>query len=67
MSHPLILLGLALLVVFLLGLLVGTGLTTRAQAARDRRQAAMQRDLNDEAQALREQRHVRQVYERSRK
>lgn len=62
-SHPLILLGLAILLVFLLGLLVGTGLTTRVQDTRDRRQAARQRELNDQAQALREQRHVWQVYE----
>jgi uncharacterized membrane protein len=42
------------LVVFLVGALTGNGYTTRTQDARDRRQAAVQRDLNAQWRALRE-------------
>lgn len=51
----LVLLGaLAAVLSFLLGVLVGNGYTTRVQDARDRRQAAAQRHLNDQTRALRE-------------
>lgn len=37
---------LSALIVFAVGVLVGSGLVTSAQDARDRRQAATQRDIN---------------------
>lgn len=39
--------GLTCIFIFLLGVLVGNGYTTREQDQRDRRQAARQRELND--------------------
>jgi hypothetical protein len=39
---------------FLVGFLTGSGMSTRAQDARDRRQAAVQRQLNDEWRVLRD-------------
>ena len=45
---------LAALVAFCLGLVVGNGYTTRAQDARDRRQASIQRHLNDEWRIVRQ-------------
>lgn len=42
------------LFIFALGILVGNGYTTRAQDVRDRRQAAVQRSLNAQYQALRQ-------------
>jgi uncharacterized membrane-anchored protein YhcB (DUF1043 family) len=42
------------LVIFLIGVLVGSGLVTRAQDTCARRQAAIQRELNEQWRALRE-------------
>jgi hypothetical protein len=45
---------LAALLIFLIGVLTGSGMNTRAQDARDRRQAATQRRINDQWRALEE-------------
>jgi hypothetical protein len=45
---------LAILFIFLLGVLVGNGMNTRAQKVRYRRQAATQRRINAELRLLRE-------------
>jgi F0F1-type ATP synthase membrane subunit b/b' len=52
--NPVVFIPLAMQFVFLIGVLVGNGYTTRTQDARDRRQAAVQRDLNAQWRALRE-------------
>ena len=44
-----------MIIVFLTGALVGNGLTTKAQDRRDRKHAAVQRDLNLQFRLLREQ------------
>lgn len=41
------------ILIFLLGLLVGASVTTRTQEGRDRRQATVQRHLNEQWDALR--------------
>jgi hypothetical protein len=52
---PAVIIGLALIVCFLLGVLTGSGQVTRTQDARDRSQAAVQRDLNLQFRVLQEQ------------
>jgi len=49
-----LMMGLGLLI-FVLGLLVGSSMNTHAQEMRDRRQARVQRQLNDEWSQLRAQ------------
>lgn len=44
---PVLLIGLAVLLIFLLGVLAGLGVQTGAAIARARRQAAQQRELNE--------------------
>ena len=65
MANLIIILGLAVLLIFALGILVGTGLTSRAQDARARRQAAVQRRLNDQAEALRVREHIQRLRDRT--
>lgn len=65
MANLIIILGLAVLLIFVLGILVGTGLTSRAQDVRARRQAAVQRRLNDQAEALRVLEHIQRLRDRT--
>jgi hypothetical protein len=48
-----LLIPLVALLIFILGVLVGSGQVTRAQDKRGRRQADVQRDINEQWQALR--------------
>lgn len=51
---PTLVIALAITFIFLLSVLTGSGLVTHAQDARGRRQAATQRQLNDQWRLLRE-------------
>jgi Tfp pilus assembly protein PilV len=53
MSVPILLVALLVVSIFAVGVLTGNAATTRAQDARDRRQAATQRHLNEQYRALR--------------
>ena len=47
-----------LAITFLVGVLIGCALTEQALESRTRRQAAMQRNLNDQRQELEAERHA---------
>lgn len=49
-----LLITLATFLIFAVGVLAGSGMNTRAQDARDRRQAATQRQINDRWHVLEE-------------